>query len=85
MNQSVKENNYTDGKKEVVQQRARPGFYRINYTMVFRNEILKEISLQDFSPAATLERQLKQRTLVEFGYKPQLSNFEIEFNTKPQP
>lgn len=47
--------------------------------------VLKEVSLQDFSPAATLERQLKQRTLVEFGYKPQLSNFEIEFNTKPQP
>jgi len=48
-------------------------------------KILKEVQLHDFVPAATTERQLKQRTLVEFGYQPQLSSFEIAFHTKPQP
>jgi transcription-repair coupling factor (superfamily II helicase) len=48
-------------------------------------KILKEVSLQDFVPAATLERQIKQRQIVEIGFKPQLATFEIEFNTKPQP
>ncbi len=33
-------------------------------------KILKEVSLQDFTPAATIERQLGQRHIVEFGYKP---------------
>jgi len=47
--------------------------------------ILKEVSLQDFSPAATLERQIQQRHIVEFGYKPQFATTEIEFNTKSQP
>ncbi len=48
-------------------------------------KILKEVSLQDFVPVATIERQILQRHLVEFGYKPHLSNFEIEFHTKAQP
>ncbi|RXK83303.1 transcription-repair coupling factor [Filimonas effusa] len=48
-------------------------------------KILKEVSLHDFVPAATIERQLKQRQVIEIGYKPQLATFEIEFNTKPQP
>lgn len=48
-------------------------------------KILKEVSLQDFVPAATIERQLKQRQVIEIGYKPQLATVEIEFNTKPQP
>lgn len=48
-------------------------------------KILKDVKLQDFVPAATLERQLQQKHIVEFGYKSQLSTFEIEFNTKSQP
>ncbi len=48
-------------------------------------KILKEVSLNDFVPAATIERQISQRHIIEFGYKSQLSNFEIEFNTKSQP
>jgi len=48
-------------------------------------KILKHIKVEDFVPAATIERQVQQRHIVEFGYKPQLSNFEIEFKTKPQP
>ncbi|TKK64635.1 transcription-repair coupling factor [Ilyomonas limi] len=47
--------------------------------------ILKEVSLPDFSPAATIERQIQQRHIVEFGYKPQFAVTEIEFNTKSQP
>lgn len=48
-------------------------------------KILKHVKLDDFVPAATIERQVQQRHLVEFGYKPLFANFEIEFNTKPQP
>jgi transcription-repair coupling factor (superfamily II helicase) len=47
--------------------------------------ILKHVQLKDFVPASTLERQINNHHLVEFGYKPHLSNFEIELNTKPQP
>ncbi len=47
--------------------------------------ILKEVSLQDFSPAATIERQIQQRHIVEFGYKPQFASSEIEFSIKSQP
>lgn len=48
-------------------------------------KIWKDVSLQDFVPAATIERQMQQRMIVEFGYKPQLAKTEIAFNTKPQP
>ena len=48
-------------------------------------KIWKEVSLEDFVPAATIERQIQQRHIVEFGYRPHLSSFEIEFNTKEQP
>lgn len=48
-------------------------------------KILKNVRPQDFVPAATIERQLQQRHIVEFGYKPQMATFEVEFNTKPQP
>ncbi|BAV09056.1 transcription-repair coupling factor [Filimonas lacunae] len=48
-------------------------------------KIWKDVSLQDFVPVATIERQMQQRMIVEFGYKPQLSTEEIEYNTKPQP
>ena len=39
-------------------------------------KILKEVKLEDFVPAATIERQVQQRTLVEFGYKAILSVVE---------
>ncbi len=47
--------------------------------------VLKIVKLKDFVPASTLERQINNHHLVEFGYKPHLSNFDIELNTKPQP
>ena len=46
---------------------------------------LKEVNPADFLPASTFERQVLQRHLVEFGYKPQLAQFEIGFQTKEQP
>jgi transcription-repair coupling factor (superfamily II helicase) len=60
-------------------------------------KILKDVKLEDFVPAATTERQIQQRHLVEFGYKPVLSVVEglasdielsrniIDFHTRPQP
>lgn len=48
-------------------------------------KIWKDVSLNDFVPAATIERQILQRHIVEFGYKSHIANFEIEFNTKSQP
>lgn len=48
-------------------------------------KILKEAKLEDFVPAATTERQIQQRHIVEFGHKPHFANVEIEFNTKTQP
>jgi len=46
---------------------------------------LKEISWNDFVKADNIEQSLLERHIVEFGYKPQLANTEIEFRTKPQP
>ncbi len=48
-------------------------------------KIWKDVSIDDFVPMATIERQIQLRHIIEFGYKPHLSNFEIEFNTKIQP
>ncbi|HUR66555.1 MAG TPA: transcription-repair coupling factor [Chitinophagaceae bacterium] len=45
----------------------------------------KDVSLADFIKVGDLEQKLTQKHLVEFGYQSQLSNFEIEFNTKEQP
>ncbi len=48
-------------------------------------KLLKEIKTEDFVPAATIERQVKQKNIVEFGYRSHFSSFEIEFSIKPQP
>ncbi len=57
-------------------------------------QILKEVSLQDFSPAATIDRQIQQRHIVEFGYKPYFAVNDssadgrpstVNFNTRSQP
>jgi len=80
--------------KEVIneQEEQLGGYIEHAKTSVLNNEdadddttILKHIRLKDFVPAKTIEREIQQRHLVEFGYKPHLSNFEIELNTKPQP
>ena len=48
-------------------------------------KIWKDVSLKDFVPAETIERQIQQKHLVEIGYQSHLANYEIEFKTKPQP
>ncbi|MBS1671907.1 MAG: transcription-repair coupling factor [Bacteroidetes bacterium] len=63
-------------------------------------KILKEVSLQDFIPAATIERQIQQRHLIEFGRQQFIVNsplsiektntmdnglLTIDFSTKQQP
>lgn len=48
-------------------------------------KILKEVNPADFVQAVVTEEQLKERHIVEFGYKPQIADFEIEFDTKAQP
>ncbi|MBS1591136.1 MAG: transcription-repair coupling factor [Bacteroidetes bacterium] len=63
-------------------------------------KILKEVSLQDFVPAATTQRQIQQKHLVEFGYRQSIvhsqqstekvstansGQWTIDFHTKQQP
>ncbi len=48
-------------------------------------KIVKEVTPQDFVSAATIQEQLLSRDIVEFGFKPHLSNIEIEFATHTQP
>ena len=48
-------------------------------------KIVKEVKWDDFVKHTAIEQQLQSRHIVEFGYKPQLADFEIEFATKPQP
>lgn len=64
-------------------------------------KILKEVKVEDFVPAATIERQIGSRTIVEFGSKKQFGNSTIQqfdndethnsklitlnFSSKPQP
>ncbi len=47
--------------------------------------VLKEVNAADFVPVNDLELQLQDRPIVEFGYKPHFSTFELEFKTRPQP
>lgn len=50
-------------------------------------KILKEVKVEDFVPAATIERQVGSRTIVEFGSKAQFNSDAeiIHHSTKPQP
>ncbi len=51
-------------------------------------KILKEVSLADFTPVATIERLIQQRHIIEFGYQPFFAKSEeavITFSTKSQP
>jgi transcription-repair coupling factor (superfamily II helicase) len=48
-------------------------------------QVVKKIKWDDFVKYDVIEQQLQSRHIVEFGFKPQLANYEIEFATKPQP
>ncbi len=61
------------------------GFRMHNNEEDDETRIVKEVSWDDFVKADAVEKQLQCRHIVEFGYKPQLANFEIEFKTKTQP
>ena len=48
-------------------------------------KILKEVNKEDFVSSTTIAQQLQSRHIVEFGYKPEMANVEIEFTTRTQP
>jgi len=52
-------------------------------------KVLKQVNLEDFTPVATTERQLKQRHIVEFGRKSSFTatdqQLAVNFKTKSQP
>ncbi|OYZ51498.1 MAG: transcription-repair coupling factor [Bacteroidetes bacterium 24-39-8] len=48
-------------------------------------KVLKTVSKEDFVQVAAIEELLIKRDLVEFGYKPHLAHYEIEFKTRTQP
>ncbi len=45
----------------------------------------KEVTADDFVPAAVIEDKLKDRHIVEFGYSPHFGGIEIAFDTSEQP
>ena len=45
----------------------------------------KEVTPDDFVPAAIIEEKLKDRHIVEFGYSPHFGGIEITFDTTEQP
>ena len=47
--------------------------------------IKSDATIADFITAADLENHLRSRHTVEFGFKPVLAKFEIDFQTKEQP
>lgn len=47
--------------------------------------VRKDVSEHDFISADEMETLLQPAYVVEFGYQPHLSTFEIDFNTKAQP
>nr|WP_298298952.1 transcription-repair coupling factor [Hydrotalea sp.] len=48
-------------------------------------KILKSIGLNDFTPAATITRQIQYRHIIEFGYAPHFATTTIPFKTEAQP
>ncbi|MFY8003931.1 MAG: CarD family transcriptional regulator, partial [Chitinophagaceae bacterium] len=61
------------------------GLHQEEWTDEDETKIWKNVSLNDFVPTATLERELKQRQLLEFGLQNLLGTYEIAFKTKQQP
>ena len=61
------------------------GFRMHNNEEDDETKIVKEVSWDDFVKADKIEEQLGSKHIVEFGYKPQLSLYEIEFKTRSQP
>ncbi len=49
------------------------------------SRVVKTVTKEDFVSANTIKELLTSRDIVEFGYRPHLSSFEIEFDTRIQP
>ncbi len=49
------------------------------------SKVLKEVKWDDFAKGDVITGQLQSRHIVEFGAKPHMASFEIDFKTKPQP
>ena len=49
------------------------------------SRVVKTVTKEDFVSANTIKELLTSRDIVEFGYRPHLSSFEIEFDTRVQP
>lgn len=47
--------------------------------------VWKNVTLHDFETANSIQQKIITKHIVEFGFKPHFSRFEIEFNTKAQP
>ena len=47
--------------------------------------VWKNVTLKDFESSESIKNQIQIKHIVEFGFKPHFSSFEIEFNTKIQP
>jgi transcription-repair coupling factor (superfamily II helicase) len=47
--------------------------------------VWKNVILHDFETANSIQQKIITKHIVEFGFKPHFSLFEIEFNTKAQP
>lgn len=61
------------------------GFGKQEETEEDETRILKEVKSEDFSGSIVFEHHLQKRHVVEFGFKPQMANVEIEFKTRTQP
>ena len=48
-------------------------------------KIVRDVQRHDFVTHEIIEQQLKSRQIIEFGFKPSFSTFEIKFNTRIQP
>lgn len=60
--------------------------YRMNNTdEEDDSRVVKIVTQDDFVKVETILDQLSGRDIVEFGYKPHLANYEIEFATRTQP
>ena len=49
------------------------------------SKVLKDVKWDDFVKNDVITEQLQSRHIVEFGLKPHMAGFEIDFRTKPQP
>ncbi|HRQ50849.1 MAG TPA: CarD family transcriptional regulator, partial [Agriterribacter sp.] len=78
-------------EKLQVQEEDLEIFFRVQETAgrpqndIEDNPEKKEVSSDDFVPAAIIEEQLQLRHIVEFGHTPHFGGIEIAFDTKEQP